>query len=321
MEHPWTGRLTLPKIGGIIKMNMRYIIWIVLSPELITINNVEAAAYGSGWHFEAQASSAYASNISRSEDSYPVIEDTVSSVGGGIGYADMFSENTRYSLSSYVDYNRFAQKKGLSRTAVSVMGQVIYQPSIGYENLWYQVSLALTRLDHRQAQGRDGDQALLDLGVNRHMSMATTGRLGYRLRQFSSTHNANRQSAYDQVSQQLYAGLEVDLVSDGAVDLALVAEYGFSWGDMLASGPDNLLVGLPVDAISPDPALTLCGASGCRTWSAYRNDGRLQTLDVGLVLVVDQVSIDLTTRCVDMQTNPQGSYQGWQVQLGAVWAR
>lgn len=302
-------------------MNMRYIIWIVLSPELITINNVEAAAYGSGWHFEAQASSAYASNISRSEDSYPVIEDTVSSVGGGIGYADMFSENMRYSLSSYVDYNRFAQKKGLSRTAVSVMGQVIYQPSIGYENLWYQVSLALTHLDHRQAQGRDGDQALLDLGVNRHMSMATTGRLGYRLRQFSSTHNANRQSAYDQVSQQLYAGLEVDLVSDGAVDLALVAEYGFSWGDMLASGPDNLLVGLPVDAISPDPALTLCRASGCRTWSAYRNDGRLQTLDVGLVLVVDQVSIDLTTRCVDMQTNPQGSYQGWQVQLGAVWAR
>lgn len=302
-------------------MNMRPIICIALSSGLITINSVEAAAYGSGWYFEAQAASAYASNISRSEDSYPVIEDTVSSVGGGIGYADMFSENMRYSLSAYVDYNRFTQKRALSRTAVNVMGQVIYQPRIGYENLWYQASLALTHLDHRQAQGRDGDQAILDLGVNRRMTMATTGRLGYRLRQFSSTHSANNQSAYDQISQQLYVELELDLVSDGAVDLALVTEYGFSRGDMLASGPDDLLVGLPVDATSPDPVFTLCGASGCRTWSAYRNDGRLQTLDVGLVLVVDQVSIDLTTRYVDMQTNQQSSYQGWQVQLGAVWTR
>jgi hypothetical protein len=308
-------------MGGITKMNMRYIIWIVLSPGMITINSVEAAAYGSGWHFEAQASSAYANNISRSEDSYPVIDDTVSSVGGGIGYADIFSENLRYSLSAYVDYNRFTQNKGLSRTAVSVMGQVIYQPRIGYKNLWYQASLALTHFDHRQAQGRDGDQGILDLGLNRHLTMATIGRLGYRLRQFSSTHSANNQSAYDQISQQLYAGLEIDLVSDGAVDLALVTEYGFSLGDMLASGPDSLLLGLPVDAISPDPVFTLCGASGCRTWSAYRNDGRLQTLDVGLVLVVDPVSIDLTARYVDMQTNPQGSYQGWQVQLGAVWTR
>ena len=47
--------------------------------------------------------------VSRSEDIYPVIDDTPSSLGGGIGYADMLSERLRYSLSTYLDYNRFTE--------------------------------------------------------------------------------------------------------------------------------------------------------------------------------------------------------------------
>jgi hypothetical protein len=295
---------------------MYYIVWIVLLFGLMTARSAWAAAYGSGWYVEVQASSAYANNVSRSEDTYPVIDDTVSSLGVGIGYADMFNAHLRYTLSTYLDYNRFAETEGLSRAALSVMGELVYQPNICYENLWYQASFGLTHLDHKQAEGRDGYQAVLDLGLNRRLNMAATGRFGYRRLQQDATA-----TAYDLVSQQLYAGVEVDLVHHRAYGLTLVTEYGFSHGDMLASGPNNMLVGLEVDAVSPDPVFSTCQEPDCMAWSAYRNDGRMQTLDAGLVLVVDQMSVDLTARYIDVQTNPQGEYHGWQLQLGAVWTR
>jgi hypothetical protein len=292
-----------------------------------TTNFAHAAGYGSGWYGEVQASSAYANNLSRSDGSYPDVNDTVSSLGGGIGYADMLNTHLRYTLAAYIDYNRFANTQGLSRTAVSIIGELVYQPSVRYENMWYQGSLAVTRLDHRQAAGRDGYRLALDLGLNRHLTMASTGRFGYRLlRQFATGQSAGAgqsayaQSAYDQSSQQLYAGIEVELVQHASYGLTFVTEYGFSRGDILASSPDDRFARGLVDAVSPDPVFASCQTAVCRSWSAYRNDGTLQTLDAGLVLVLDQFSVDLSSRYFRASTEPQGGYQGWQIQLGAVWA-
>jgi len=278
-----------------------------------------AEVYGSGWYREVQASVAHESNLSRAYGPYQKITDTVTSLTIGAGYAGMASDHLRYTLSGYAGYSRHEAVGGLSRASLAFAGSMVYQPNLRYENLWYSTAFNLRRLDYRDSAARDGYQADGALSVHRRLGMGAVGRLGYRyIKHLAADRSAARaldRSVFDVTRQQLFIGADYTL----ADAVYLVAEYGYSSGDITHSAPGSNDPGFSYSVRTPDPVFDRCRLATCPQWWAYRSAAKVQSLDLGLVTSLAGINYDLSARYADARGNGGGHYTNWSLQLGAVW--
>jgi len=278
-----------------------------------------AEAYGSGWYKEAQFSVAYVDNISRSYLKDDIVSDTISSINFGGGHSQKVGTSGQLVVSAYLMYSQHVDYTDLDRLATSLGFQYIYQPTAGFSFAWFDTSLSLTRLDYKDSDIREGYLIELDSSINRRLTNRTIGRFGYRYSNLEFLGKSNRQktagAAFDTMSNELYLGIEYELVPD----IYLYAEYGYGKGDVTSSVSKPPGWDAQYDAMSKDWVFKSCVWSVCGPRYAYRSEADIQHFDSGMTFLLGGVNIDLSASYFDAESDGNISYRDWQVQLGAIW--
>jgi hypothetical protein len=278
-----------------------------------------AEAYGSGWYGETQLSVGHEDNISRSYKQEDLVSDNISSFSIGAGHARKIGYGSQLILSGYLSVNYHDEYRDLDSLATSLQLQFIRQPNIGFSAMWYDISLSATRMDYRNSDPREGYLFEGDLSLNKRLSSRTTGHVGYRYADLVFLDKSNKEeaeaAAFDTATNELYLGADYELASR----IFLYAQYGYRLGGFTSSVsgiPDGSIV---YEAESADPAFESCINARCSHRYAYRSDGDIQSVDLGIAFPLWGVNFDLSGRYYDAEGSGDTTYRDWFVQLGAIW--
>jgi hypothetical protein len=285
----------------------------------VPFDYANADIYGSGYYGEIQLSVGHEDNVSRSYKDADVISDMVSSVTLGGGYATKLGNKAQLVVGAYGSYNYHDEIDAISNTAISIGGEVIYQPTPGYSSGWYNLSADITRLDHKASEPRDGYLFATDMGFSKRLNMGATWQIGYRYADFvflgKDLRDERNHWAVDTTIHEMYAGISYQLTDS----LTLVGEYARRHGGFTSSVsgvPDGVY---DYEAETEDHVFDSCTDGNCPSWYAYRSVADVNAFDLGLAFRMLGASWDVSYRYYDAESEDGRSYENWFVQLGTIW--
>lgn len=276
--------------------------------------NACADAYGSGWYGEMQFSVGREDNIARSAEKEDLKPDIISSISIGGGYSQKIGNASQMVVSAYLTYNRHEDFEDIDNLAASFGFRYMFQPTIGFNQLWYDLKVNATALRYKDSDIREGVLFEMDLSMNRRLTNRTTGHLGYRYSDlvfFDS--RPEEETAFDTASSEIYVSADYEIASR----VFLFAEYGFRHGGF-TSTVSSSPIGAIYEAESRDPVFDRCVGTRCPSWYSYRSIADVERVDLGIAFPLKVVNVDLSGRYFEAQGDV-ATYRNWMVQLGIVW--
>lgn len=292
---------------------------ILFTISLLTVSvqlplNARADAYGSGWYGEMQFSVAREDNIARSPKKEDLQPDIISSISIGGGYSQKIGNASQMVVSAYLTYNRHEDFEDIDNLAASLGFRYIFQPTIGFNQLWYEVKFNATALEYKDSDIREGVLFDMDLSLNRRLTNRTSGHLGYRYSDLVFFDSKPKdETAFDTASSEIYASADYQIASS----VFLFAEYGFRHGGFTSTVSDSPS-GAIYEAESQDPVFDRCVGNRCPSWYSYRSIADVQHVDLGIAFPIKVLNVDLSGRYFEADGDVD-TYRNWMVQLGIVW--
>lgn len=285
----------------------------------LTPQTAGAEVYGSGWYRELQFSVSGEDNVPRSYKPEEQISDTVTAGSVGLGYSSKLGDRTHGALGGYVSASRHERFDALDHTAVSLAGEISWQPQVRFDRPWYRFNVDVTRLDYEDSDAREGYLATAGASINQRFGMRAIGHLGYRYLDLISDKTgaeAARDAAFDVDRHEIFAGVDYHLM-DGAW---IAFEYSFQHGSFTSSSSDATSTDTKhYDASTRDYALDRCSPLPCGSYYAYRNAGDVHTVDAALLFPLGPIDVDLSAQWYRAVSGGGFEYRNAFVHLGLLW--
>ncbi|MBT4492038.1 MAG: hypothetical protein HOC70_02270 [Gammaproteobacteria bacterium] len=281
-------------------------------------STARADAYGSGWYGELQASYGHEDNITRTYHS-DELSDEIASVSIGGGYSRKIRDNSQLILSAYLIYNRHRDWEALNSFGVSLGLDYTIQPRMSYNAPWYNIKLTATNLEYKDSNPREGVLVNADLSVNKRLTTALTGHLGYRYKDLifvgKSDAEEKNDTAFDTDSQEIYLGLDYAI----GISVYFFGEYAYRHGDVRSTVSGGLATGDKYDAETIDNVFDPPCTRRCNWSYAYRQKGDTQLATLGVAFPVKKVYVDVAASYFEAKGDNGKTYEDWLIKLGLLW--
>ncbi|MBT7173136.1 MAG: hypothetical protein HN900_00475 [Gammaproteobacteria bacterium] len=278
-----------------------------------------AEPYGSGWYGEIQAVYERDDNISRTYKRDKV-SDNVAYISIGGGYSRKHGDRAQLILSAYLAQSKHDEYDALDSMALSLGADYTFQLNTDYNVSWYKIKLQATHFKFKDSDPREGVQLEADLSFNKRLTLAATGRIGYRIKDYvfvgkSGAEEAN-DAAFDTSSQEIYLGADYQFRTQAT----FFAEYVFRHGDILST-----VAGLVpwwrrnYDARTPDRAFEKPCTAPCVASYAYRTRGNTNLVTLGFGFPFRKVNIDVTASHYKSKGDNSETYKDTFYKVGLLW--
>lgn len=291
----------------------------ILTALVPPVSPAYAEPYGSGWYGEIQAVYERDDNISRTYKRDKV-DDTVALLSIGGGYSRKFGDRTQLILSAYLAQSKHDKYHALDSLALSLGADYTFQLDTQDKVSWYNIKFQATHFEFKDSDPREGVQLEADLSFNKRLSLAATGRVGYRVKDYvfigkSGAEKAN-DAAFETSSQEIYLGAEYQ----SRKQATFFAEYVFRHGDIVST-----VMGLVpgwrknYDARSLDRAFEKYCTAPCEASYAYRSRGDTQLVTLGVGFPYKNVHLDVTASHYKSKGDNSESYKNTFYKIGLLW--
>lgn len=278
-----------------------------------------AEPYGSGWYGEIQAVYEHDGNITRTYKRDKV-DDSAAFLSIGGGYSRKFGDRTQLILSAYLAQSKHDEYDALDSLALSLGADYTFQLDTQDKVSWYNIKFQATQFRFKDSDPREGIQVEADLSFNKRLTLAATGRVGYRVKDFvfvgkSGAEKAN-DAAFDTSSQEIYLGADYQSPRQAT----FFAEYVFRHGDIVST-----VTGLvpdwrkTYDARTLDRAFEKYCTAPCAASYAYRSRGDTNRVTLGIGFPFKAVSLDVTASHYESKADKGESYKNTFYKIGLLW--
>jgi len=292
---------------------------IALGALVSPVSPAYAEPYGSGWYGEIQAVYERDDNISRTYNRDKVA-DNVAYLSIGGGYSRKYGDSAQLILSAYLAQSKHDEYDALDSMALSLGADYTFQLDTDDNISWYKIKLQATHFKFKDSDPREGAQLEADLSLNKRLTLAATGRVGYRVKDYvfigkSSAEEAN-DAAFDTSSQEIYLGVDYR----SRRQATFFAEYVFRHGDILSTVA-GLVPGWRrnYDARTLDRAFEKTCTEPCVASYAYRTRGDTNLVTLGVGFPVKKVNIDVTASHYKSKGDNSESYKNTFYKVGLLW--
>lgn len=228
---------------------------------------------------DAELTVGYDDNLSQAERERDTIEDHFVEGQLGLLFNQELNFHSALSVKGFLSGQAYETARSMSRGSVGVEASIRYQPTFGFLEPFYRLSVT-AQMDEYEFEQRDSDVIKAQLVATKRITDRLTSSLGTEYRYRDSDG-----SVWDTEDVRVFLNGDLMLTKD----LALYSTYSFLKGDVTSSAQVSFCNGVVADDIygliqastelEVDEALS---EDFCGTWVAYRLDATTHAFMAGL---------------------------------------
>ncbi len=203
-----------------------------------------AAAHSS--QVDAEVFAGHASNPDRAQNGKGVAAEDVRGANLSAYTTTLIDPNSGIEFQGAASLLTHSAYSGLNEVGLKARVKYRVQPTVGYTQPWYELSLGLERYQHASSAIRDATDATLGLTLGKRYTDRIAGTGGVAIRRELPDHG----SVFDRTEGQLWAAVDYRY----GIDNSLYARLSRSWGDQVFGGQEYTTYYRNVKASADDPA-------------------------------------------------------------------